>query len=161
MEETFKNLKKNDIIVVFNSNFIKEENRKVSTIDFFKIYHPLITSKDDSFMYIQYSSLIKIEINKKIDLDWALDEESSCGPCMWERSIYNSMESFLGYELTDKGRLRSYSYVISDETNTIWNSLADLWKNEKNSKELIEKTIKILDEDTYELGSFLKWEADL
>lgn len=153
------NLKKGDIIVVFNSNFIKKENRKVSTIDFFKIYHPLIVSTYDSFIYIQYSSLIKVEIDKKINLDWELDEESSCGPCIWERSIHNSMESFLGHDLDKNGQLRSYSYIISDETNTIWDSLVDLWKNEKNSNELIEKTIKILDEDTNELGSFLKWET--
>ena len=155
------NLKKGDIIVVFNSSFIKKENSKVSTIDFFKIYHPLIISNEGSFMYVQYSSLVKVEIDKKVDLDWELDESALCDPCMWERRIYNSMESFLGHELVDKGQLKSYSYILSDETNTIWDSLVDLWKNEKNSNELIERTVKILDEDTNELGSFLKWYTSL
>lgn len=156
------NLKKGDIIVVFNSNFIKKENRKVSTIDFFKIYHPLIISNDESFMYIQYSSLEKVEIGKKVDLDWELGEFALNDPSIWERSIYNSMESFLGHDLDMKnGQLRSYSYILSDETNTIWDSLVNLWKNEKNSNELIEGTIKILDEDTNDLGSFLKWETNL
>jgi len=157
------NLKKGDIIVVFNTNFIEKENRKVSTIDFFKIYHPLIISNYESFMYIQFSSLIKVEIDKKVEVDWELDEESSRDPCIWERSIYNSMESFLGYELADKnkGQLMSYSYIINDETNTIWDSLVNLWENKKNSNELIEGTIKILDKDTNELGSFLKWETRL
>lgn len=81
---------------------------------------------------------------------------------IWERSEYNSMKSFLGYELGKKnGQLRSYSYIINDETNIIWDSLVNLWENEKNSNELIERTIKILNEDTNELGSFLKWEAML
>lgn len=157
------NLKKGDIIVVFNTNFIEKGNRKVSTIDFFKIYHPLIISNYESFMYIQFSSLIKVEIDKKVYSDWELDESSQSNPCIWERSIYNSIESFFGHELVDKnkGQLSSYSYILSDETNTIWNSLVNLWKNEKNSNELIEKTIKILDKDTYELGSFLKWETRL
>lgn len=156
------NLKKGDIIVVFNSNFIEKENRKESIIDFFKVYHPLIISNYDSFMYIQYFSLVKIEIDKKVYLDWKLDESVPCGPCIWERSIYNSMESFLGHELDKKNKqLMSYSYILSDETNTIWDSLVNLWKNEKNSNELIERTIKILDEDTYDLGSFLKWETRL
>jgi hypothetical protein len=114
-------------------------------------------------MYIQYSSLVKVEIGEKVEVDWELDTESSCGPCIWERSIYNSMKSFLGHELADKngGELRSYSYIINDETNTIWDSLVNLWKNEKNSNELLKRTIKILDEDTNELGSFLKWETRL
>ena len=155
------NLKKGDIIVVFNSSFIKKENRKVSTIDFFKIYHPLIISNEGSIMYIQYSSLVKVEIDKKVDLDWELDESALYDPCMWERSIYNSIESFLGYELVDKGQLKSYSYILSDENNAIWDSLVNLWKNEKNSNELIERTVKILDEDTNELGSFLRWYISL
>lgn len=155
------NLKKGDIIVVFNSSFIKKENRKVSTIDFFKIYHPLIISNEGSFMYVQYSSLVKVEIDKKVDLDWELDESALGDPCMWERSIYNSIESFLGYELVDKGQLKSYSYILSDENNAIWDSLVNLWKNEKNSNELIERTVKILDEDTNELGSFLRWYISL
>ena len=67
------NLKKGDIIIVFNSSFIKKENRKVSTINFFKIYHPLIISNEGSFMYVQYSSLVKVEIDKKVDLDWELE----------------------------------------------------------------------------------------
>lgn len=155
------NLKKGDIIIVFNSSFIKKENRKVSTIDFFKIYHPLIISNEGSFMYVQYSSLVKVEIDKKVDLDWELDESALGDPCMWERSIYNSIESFLGYELVDKGQLKSYSYILSDENNAIWDSLVNLWKNEKNSNELIERTVKILDEDTNELGSFLRWYISL
>ena len=121
----------------------------------------MIISNEGSFMYIQYSSLVKVEIDKKVDLDWELDESALYDPCMWERSIYNSIESFLGYELVDKGQLKSYSYILSDENNAIWDSLVNLWKNEKNSNELIERTVKILDEDTNELGSFLRWYISL
>lgn len=111
-------------------------------------------------MYIQYSSLIKVKIDKKVEVDWELNEFALNDPSIWERSVWNSMESFLGHDLdTKNGQLMSYSYILSDEINTIWDSLVNLWKNEKNSNELIEKTIKILDEDTNLLGSFLKWET--